>query len=127
MHLNKLNAFSLTFSTSSRRTVPQCKSWAKAMFYQHNYIGSKCDTEGRNLQAMNNVVITLWKNLNNPDQMSAKDLAGCTHSKVNEVQLAHAHMHVPIYSLLTALNGDSEDGMRARAVLIHVCGTNRTF
>lgn len=111
MHLNKLNAFSLTFSTSSQRTVPQCKSWAKATFYQHNYIGSKFDTEGRNLQVMNNMVITLWKNLKNPDQMSAKDLAGCTHSKVNEVQLAHAHMHVPIYSLLTALNGDSEDGM----------------
>lgn len=54
-------------------------------------------------------------------------MSGPTHSKVNEVQLAHAHVHVPIYSLLTALNGDSEDGVRARAVLVHVCGTNRTF
>lgn len=76
---------------------------------------------------MNNMVATLWKNLNNPNQILAKELAGPTHSKINEVQLAHAHVHVAIYALLTALNGDSEDGVRARAVLVHVCGTNRTF
>lgn len=53
--------------------------------------------------------------------------AGSTHSKIHEVQFAHAHVHVPINSLLTALDGDGEDGVRARAVLVHVCGTNRTF
>lgn len=43
------------------------------------------------------------------------------------MQFAHAHVHVSINPLFTALNSDSEDGVRARAVLIHVCGTNRTF
>lgn len=56
-----------------------------------------------------------------------EDVAGPTYSKIHKVQFAHAHMHVSINSLLTALNGDSEDGVWARAVLIHVCGTNRTF
>ena len=50
-----------------------------------------------------------------------------TYSKINEVQFAHAHMHVSINPLLTALDSDSEDGVRTRAVFIHVCGTNRTF
>ena len=53
--------------------------------------------------------------------------AGPTYSEVNEMQLAHAHVHVPINPLLTALNSDSEDGVRTGAVLIHVRGTNRTF
>lgn len=55
------------------------------------------------------------------------DLAVPTYSKIDKVKFAHAHMHVSIHPLLTALNSDSEDGVRTRAVLIHVCGTNRTF
>ena len=55
------------------------------------------------------------------------DPAGPTYSKINEMQFAHAHVHVSINPLLTALNSDSEDGVRTRAVLIHVRGTNRTF
>lgn len=54
------------------------------------------------------------------------DLAGPTYSKVDQVKLAHAHVHVPVHPLLTALDGDSEDGVGTRAVLVHVCGTNRT-
>lgn len=36
------------------------------------------------------------------------------------MKLSHAHMLVTIYTLLTALNSDGEDSMRAGAVLIHV-------
>lgn len=61
-----------------------------------------------------------------PPHASA-DPPGPTYSKIHKVQLAHAHVHVSIHPFLTALNGDSEDGVRTRAVLVHVCGTNRTF
>lgn len=43
--------------------------------------------------------------------MLAKEVSGPTHSQVHEVQLAHAHVHVPVHPLLTALNGDGEDGV----------------
>lgn len=55
------------------------------------------------------------------------DLADPTYSKIDQVQLAHAHMHVSINPLLAALDGDGEDGVRTGTVLIHVCGTNGTF
>lgn len=41
------------------------------------------------------------------------------------MKFSHAHMLVAVYALLAALDGDGEDSMGARAMFIHVCGSNR--
>lgn len=43
------------------------------------------------------------------------------------MKLPHLHKLVSIHARLTAFNGDGEDGVRARAVFIHVCGANRPW
>ena len=49
-----------------------------------------------------------------------------THSQVHQVQLAHPDVLLAVRALLTALDGDGEDGVRARRVLVHVGGPHRS-
>lgn len=48
-----------------------------------------------------------------------------TYCKINQMKFSHADMLVSIHTLLTALDGNGEDGVRTGAMFIHVCGTNR--
>lgn len=50
-----------------------------------------------------------------------------TYCQIDQMKLPHAHMLVTVYTLLTALDGDGEDSMRSRAVLVHVCSPNRSL
>lgn len=50
-----------------------------------------------------------------------------TYREVHQVEFAHTDMLVAIHALLTALDGDGEDGVGAGAVLIHVGRPHRPY
>lgn len=45
-----------------------------------------------------------------------------TYCEINQMKFSHAHVLVSIHTFLAAFDGDGEDGVRAGAVFIHVCG-----